>query len=1078
MKGDFSRSTFNPAKRYDSVRMQQGRVQVDADWNEQVDIATHQREQALADVIGSRCAPEGAAGFAVTPNGGDLDIGAGRMYVDGVLCEQLDPNLSYLSQPDYPGAALPPNPGTYLVFLDVWKWHVTALEDPEIRETALGGRDTATRLKTVCQVKLQSVPVGSECADVAVDVPALGGLAARTRPEDTRDNVCVVPATAGYTRLENYLYRIEVHEGGLLGVDSPTFKWSRNNGTIVTDWLSQQANPNRLVVRSTGGDRLLGFHDARWVELTDDDHELSGEPGLLVEVVAVDDDVIEIDPGAFTVDIANFGAHPKIRRWDMDTAGGAIPIEIAATNDGYIPIESGVQVLFGAGRYRTGDYWLIPARAFIGEFAGNIEWPVDSGGNPLVQQPHGIRHGTCNLALVSFDGTNFGSLPGGDCRHTFTSLCELEPGCCTVVVQPGEDIQAAIDSLPPEGGCVCLRSGVHEIDETVRVESSDVLIHGESPGTRVLGTTLPLLSVGVPLAPRVRRIQVRDLRFESSAESAAGAVPAVLTLLACEDVEIAGCGISGQADGITGITLSDTDRITIAECDLAVPFNGIWAIEDSRLLRVRDNRIAASGQRGTDSGAVGVFAEAQLAPCLVENNRIEGFRVGVALSPDPFGVPGAFGAIGSDVLANEVTRFASEAAEDDRRVFAIDVAGTDCRVSSNVLSHASSLYGGIRAIGSRFAIDNNRITSLARGPGVAQLPVGVQIGASIDEVLAVDMTVRENALSGAQDAIVAFGAERAVIADNRIEAPGSGLRLGILFEGVSDGTAERNHISDASTALQFGDGERNRAVGNHVERGGTGLLLEQDNSVELAHNRLRETGGAAIAISGWVGPARLHSNSCERCGHEGGNAAIVAAGGFGELQIESCEIRDTALSPATGTVAGAAFGVFGFLLLQASLQSNHVASALTGLDALTDPSSVPAQRAVFLLGFLDLQLTDNVSLGFPAQILGNRFSGVGQAPVVEVAAVSLGGRVNVRFNRVLYNDNFCWHVNLANEAGASVRIDTVKASAMGNHFKSLQRIAPIDFGSTRALYLGNATDSGTPALGSSILPTPQNAFNR
>jgi hypothetical protein len=38
MKGDFSRFTFKKEKHYSSVRMQQGRVQLDADWNEQMDI--------------------------------------------------------------------------------------------------------------------------------------------------------------------------------------------------------------------------------------------------------------------------------------------------------------------------------------------------------------------------------------------------------------------------------------------------------------------------------------------------------------------------------------------------------------------------------------------------------------------------------------------------------------------------------------------------------------------------------------------------------------------------------------------------------------------------------------------------------------------------------------------------------------------------------------------------------------------------------------------------------------------------------------------------------------------------------
>ncbi|HMQ56354.1 MAG TPA: DUF6519 domain-containing protein, partial [Anaerolineae bacterium] len=34
MKGDFTRSTFRSEHHYSSVRMQQGRVQLDSDWNE------------------------------------------------------------------------------------------------------------------------------------------------------------------------------------------------------------------------------------------------------------------------------------------------------------------------------------------------------------------------------------------------------------------------------------------------------------------------------------------------------------------------------------------------------------------------------------------------------------------------------------------------------------------------------------------------------------------------------------------------------------------------------------------------------------------------------------------------------------------------------------------------------------------------------------------------------------------------------------------------------------------------------------------------------------------------------------
>ena len=63
MAGDISRSSFNPLKHFSGVRMQQGRVQLDADWNEQVDIATYFTRAATADLIGPSGAP--AAGDLV-----------------------------------------------------------------------------------------------------------------------------------------------------------------------------------------------------------------------------------------------------------------------------------------------------------------------------------------------------------------------------------------------------------------------------------------------------------------------------------------------------------------------------------------------------------------------------------------------------------------------------------------------------------------------------------------------------------------------------------------------------------------------------------------------------------------------------------------------------------------------------------------------------------------------------------------------------------------------------------------------------------------------------------------------------
>ncbi|MEZ4559166.1 MAG: DUF6519 domain-containing protein [Caldilineaceae bacterium] len=101
MKGDFTRLTFDPAKHYAAVLMQQGRVQDPADWNEEGDIQRHRVEVEAQDVIGACGAPIHAAGFAITSDGAALTVGAGRYYVDGLLCEN-EADVASSSSPTCP----------------------------------------------------------------------------------------------------------------------------------------------------------------------------------------------------------------------------------------------------------------------------------------------------------------------------------------------------------------------------------------------------------------------------------------------------------------------------------------------------------------------------------------------------------------------------------------------------------------------------------------------------------------------------------------------------------------------------------------------------------------------------------------------------------------------------------------------------------------------------------------------------------------------------------------------------------------------------------------------------------------
>jgi hypothetical protein len=510
MKGDFTRDTFRPKKHYRNVNHQQGRVGLDADWNEQAEIAAYRDETEARDVIGPAGAPKHDAGFAIGNGiGFDFPIGPGRFYVDGILCENEAPQR-YLGQPDFPSPP-PLTAGRHLVYLDVWLRHITALDDPAIREVALGGPDTATRTKTVWQVKTFAGSSGLKCAGdlqawTDAIAPSTGKLSARAKPDPLSDKPCIVPPGAGYRRLENQLYRVEIHNPGTLSGSGavPTFKWSRDNGAVVAQVRS--ANINKITLSSSQQDSSVGFAPGQWIELIDAGQELRGEPGALTQITVVDDLVLTVNPAP-----AAGTTFAKVRRWDF---AGLVPVSIPATNNGYIPLEDGVEVKFEPGSYRTGDYWMIPARTD----RGTVEWPQDSSTppNPVALSPQGIVHHFCRLAIV--DVAADGKVKFiEDCRRLFPPLTELEDccGCCTKTVGATSaadyrSLQEAIDALPDKGGQICILDGVYE-EKAVLAHRHDVVIIGCGSQS----VLKPRLVDGAETGPILQIRNCRNVRVES-----------------------------------------------------------------------------------------------------------------------------------------------------------------------------------------------------------------------------------------------------------------------------------------------------------------------------------------------------------------------------------------------------------------------------------------------------------------------------------------------------------------------------------------------------------------------------------
>ena len=477
MKGDFTRDTFNRARHYSRVLMQQGRVQLDADWNEQGEILLYQLRTLTRDLVGPHAGPVGDCGFEIitqetssrldaiiadparlaqlheaVAKGNDFVIGPGRYYVDGILVEN-ERAILYTEQPGYPFADSPgaeelgTGPGA-LVYLDVWERHVTYIEDDDIREVALEGPDTCTRAQVVWQVKAltgSQTPawVYGVTSCYAVDgLPRLGSgkLRARARLDQPPADLCGTPPSSRYRGAENQLYRVEVHQGGSVATPA-TFKWSRDNGS-VTFAIRQLDQNYKATLESLGRDTHLSVKHGDWVEVTDDSRVLSGQPGWLAQVDEVFPDELSVtltvpasETGFPAYGLDKASLHPLLRRWDHqgdpDHGGALVIVEAGDPTQGWIDLEDGVQVWFAAGgNYLTGDYWLIPARVATGD----VEWPPqldatgavvkDTDGNPVAaaRRAGGVYHSFAPLLLVNQAGA--GPTRVHDCR------CQISPLPC------------------------------------------------------------------------------------------------------------------------------------------------------------------------------------------------------------------------------------------------------------------------------------------------------------------------------------------------------------------------------------------------------------------------------------------------------------------------------------------------------------------------------------------------------------------------------------------------------------------------------------------------------------------------
>lgn len=688
---DITRLLIQPEKHYVGARMQQGRVVLDSDFNEEAELADEERRKALLHIVGPTGSPD--AGFAADLAIGDevtiqpvsfngepaiatlnYRIRPGSIYVAGLRFEHAERTLNdetggdpIAFQRDFlqmDAAHAPrPQPGTthaQLAYLRGWQQDVTAAEDREIRERALGGIDTSTRKRRMARVEVREVDNDEDCtaawAEVRQQIESeTGGVFDESGHEllsPARLRIRFVPGEA----LDPCAPCAPDDVGRYLGADNQTvcimlaapdrYVWGFDNASPLYRVELGEAADGRVPVRMITeprdearwplADTVVEF--LPWAALLDNKEKVAAEVGVFLRVA----EGFDPDDGSFRIAEADLplldglvrqwdAAHPDLpwlpndadpdgrylylRVWHrLDSENDEVLLDTAAGPDNHTLLRrQGLLPEFSGGG-RPGDYWVVTVRPNTPQQI--TPWNLTRGGGV---PPHGPRHFYTPLSLIRLRPPGPGEHENTevvesihDCRRLFKPLVD-RGGCCTLTVGDGVgsrgdylSIQAAIDGLPAEGGKVCVLPGTYA--ETVRIERDDVVVEGCGLQTRLrtpAGDAGPAL-VHV-LAPRV---SIRDLSLETRGQigvlagrEALDAEPVAddLVLERLHVIADERAGIGGQAR--TAIDVRRGRRALIRECE--------------------------SNTRGSVSDEAGMFVRG-------EDIRVENCRIETARTDDAF----------------------------------------------------------------------------------------------------------------------------------------------------------------------------------------------------------------------------------------------------------------------------------------------------------------------------------------------------------------------------------------------------------------------------------------------------------
>ncbi|GEM_PF-1394620 len=626
---DKSRAIFNPRKHYTAVHQQQGRVVTDFDVNDAAMIAHGERQRARVDIIGGYGSPD--SGYRVDNarivNGRvEFDLLAGTLYIGGVRLE-LEDKETFQTQSDWLQVAIPNAPLNQpnrrdLVVLEVYEAPVTAVEDGELLDPALGGADTAVRIRRFARVGVIPNVNAVDCdgawevIDKFLDEISGGKIAADCqRIVDTRlkvtyttdgvdDDLCDPPRAGGYLGAENQAIRVQL-------VDNGTFTWGFNNATPAYR-VSLSADRTKVTLITPPRDEysmpVVGqvIEILPWGARLSNGEKTAALSGHLTRITAVDPSD-EMANGAVTVTLADAVPTAKFEDWrdrpdanlleqegifyfmhiwDRGSDVGS-PVAIPFTKGMPVTLgTTGIQVTFTGDDAAAEDAWVIAARPETPNRV--LPWDLETAAVPVA-----VRRYYAPLGLIKWGVQVNNKVKILDCRPPFRPLT-AQNICCTFTVGDGKasegdfnDLSLALDNAP-DNAEVCLLPGVHRADVRL-IKRKNLTISGCGGRSKLI----PLNGKGEALIDIAGCENIGLYNFDVICIDGTGIAAERVSGLHIEHVRVMAKKVGIDVETCQGVMLYEN---TVRMLDSAEGDVGIYAQGDDVTIERCDVQIIPSGK--------------------------------------------------------------------------------------------------------------------------------------------------------------------------------------------------------------------------------------------------------------------------------------------------------------------------------------------------------------------------------------------------------------------------------------------------------------------------------------------------